>query len=131
MIKTKYADNMKIDVEIGGFTIHTDLPQTLKGENSALNPFDLFLASFASCTAVFALFYLDRHGIERDGISVDLAPVYTQSGVSIVTIPRKFPKKHEAGLKATIKQCKVGKHVNFPHEVILIRNNFNSNRRSV
>lgn len=125
MIKTKYTGNMKVDVETGGFTIHTDLPQSLKGDNTALNPFDLFLASFAACTAVFALFYLDKHAINREGVSVDLDPVYTKDGVSsakvIVTIPQNFPVEHEAGLKAMVEHCKVGQHLNFPHEVVLIR----------
>lgn len=126
MIKTKYAGNMKVDVEIGGFTVHTDLPSDYKGDNTAPNPFDLFLASFAACTAVFALFYLDKHGLSREGVNVALDPQYTKQGLAqsakvLVTIPQNFPQEHESGLKAMVESCKVGKHLNIPHEVVLIR----------
>ena len=123
MIKTKYAGNMKIDVEIGGFKIRTDQPDA---DNTAANPFQLFLASFAACTAVFALFYLDKYGISREGVSVDLDPVFNNEGLIgsakiIVTVPKNFPAERESGLKHTVERCKVGRHLNFPHEVVLVR----------
>ncbi|MDR0291438.1 MAG: OsmC family protein [Elusimicrobium sp.] len=123
MIKTKYAGNMKIDTEVGGFKVRTDQPD---GDNTAPNPFQLFLASFAACTAVFALFYLDKYGISREGVSVDLDPVFNKEGLVssakiIVTVPHNFPAEREGGLKHTVEYCKVGKHLNFPHEVVLVR----------
>ena len=125
MIKTKYVGNKKIDVEINGFTLHTDLPAAMKGDNSAPNAFDMFLASLASCTATFALLYLEKAGIKKDGISVDLDPVYTKEGVSsakvIINVPHDFPQKDENGLKIMVEHCKVGKHINFPHEVVIVR----------
>jgi hypothetical protein len=36
MIQTKYAGNKKVDVQIGGFTVHTDLPASMKGYLYAL-----------------------------------------------------------------------------------------------
>ena len=123
MIKTKYAGNMKIDVELGGFTVRTDQPDA---DNTAPNPFQLFLASFAACTAVFALFYLDKYGISREGVSVDLDPSFNKDGLVgsakvIVTVPKNFPAEREGGLIHTVEHCKVGKHLNFPHEVVLVR----------
>ena len=114
---------MKIDVSIPGFTVHTDQPEA---DNTAPNPFQLFLASFAACTAVFALFYLDKYGISRDGISVDLDPSFSADGLVasakvVVTLPKNFPADKEDGLKRTIEHCKVGRHLNFPHGVVFVR----------
>ncbi|ACC97894.1 OsmC family protein [Elusimicrobium minutum Pei191] len=126
MVKTKYTGNMKIAVEVGGFTVNTDLPAAHKGDNTAPNPFDLFLASFAACTAVFALFYLDKHGLSKEGVNVDIEPAYTKEGMVdnfkvFVTIPETFPKEHETGLKTNVESCKVGKHIKPAHEVIIVR----------
>ena len=126
MIQTKYAGNKKVDVEIGGFTVHTDLPAVMNGDNSAPNPFDLFVASFAACTAVFAMLYLDKVGLSKEGVNVALDPVFTKEGYMesakvIVTVPADFPANHEKGLISMVEHCKVGKHLNVPHQVVLVR----------
>ncbi len=126
MIETKYVGNMKVDVKIGGFTVHTDLPPEYKGDNTAPDPFTLFLASFAACSSVFALFYLDKHGLSRQGVRVAVEPQLTKQGMAesakvFVTIPQDFPQEHENGLKAMVEGCKVGKHLKIPHEVVLVR----------
>lgn len=126
MIQTKYSGNKKVDVEIGGFTVKTDLPASMHGDNSAPNPFDLFLASFAACTAVFAMLYLDKASLKKDGVSVALDPVFTKEGFMesakvLVTIPADFPAQHEKGLITMVEHCKVGMHLNIPHNVVLVR----------
>lgn len=126
MIQTKYAGNKKVDVQIGGFTVHTDLPASMKGDNTAPNPFDLFLASFAACTAVFAMLYLDKAGLSKEGFDVALDPVFTKEGFMesakvIVNVPADFPAQHEKGLITMVEHCKVGMHLNIPHKVVLVR----------
>ena len=126
MIKTKFTGNKKVDVEVNGFTVHTDLPASEHGDNSAPNPFDLFLSSFAACNAIFALLYTEKAKISKDGISIIIEPQFAKDGCVtsakvVVNVPKDFPKEHEKGLVTMVEHCKVGKHLNFPHEVVLIR----------
>ena len=126
MITATYVGNKKIDLEVSGFTVRTDLPQNLGGENSAPNPVDLFLSSLTACSATFAIFYLEKAKLGKEGVSLNLEPSFTpegmiQSAKVTINIPKDFPKEHENGLKTAVERCKVGKHVTFPREVEIIR----------
>lgn len=126
MIQTRYAGNKKVAVDINGFTVMTDLPASMQGDNTAPNPFDLFLASFASCTAVFALLYLDKAGLSKDGINVAIDPVFTKEGFMesatvVVNVPADFPEQHDKGLITMVEHCKVGMHLKTPHKIVIVR----------
>lgn len=126
MFKAKFAGNKKVEVESNGFIFKTDLPATLNGDDTALNPFDSFLASLTACAATYVLFFLDKHSINKEGISVQLAPVFNEEGLIqkadiTVCVPNTFPADKEAGLIKMASHCKVGLHLNFPHDVIIAR----------
>ena len=126
MITATCAGNKKIDLEVSGFTMRTDLPQKLGGENSAPNPVDLFLSSLAACSATFAVFYLEKVKLGKEGVSLNLKPSFTSEGMIqsakiTINIPQDFPEEHENGLKTAVEHGKVGKHLTFPREVVIVR----------
>ena len=54
-IKVAFSGGLRIDAEYRGFLIKTDQPVADGGEGSAPAPFDLFLASLATCAGYYAL----------------------------------------------------------------------------
>ncbi len=126
MFRAKFTGNKKVEVEANGFKINTDLPAAMGGDNSAPNPFDTFLAAFTACTATYVLLYLDKQGLSKEGVSVEMEVLYNEkrdveNTVAHVIVPASFPVEKEAPLLAMAKHCHVGNHLNFPHDVVIVR----------
>ncbi len=49
----RFPGGKRVDAEHAGFTIRTDQPAELDGEGTAPTPFDLFLASIATCAGIY------------------------------------------------------------------------------
>lgn len=126
MIIAEFAGDSKTEVKLGDFKVKTDLPEQLGGTNTAPTPFQLFLASYLSCTATTVLFFLNKRNMKKDSITLTLTPEYDEkqnikSTIIAINVPNDFPEKEEAAMIAFAKHCKVGSHLNFPHEVIIRR----------
>ncbi|TWR26159.1 OsmC family protein [Mucilaginibacter achroorhodeus] len=66
-----------------GHSIVADEPVELGGGNTAMSPFNLLLASLASCTAITLRMYIDRKMWIVDEISIDLEMFKTPDGTFI------------------------------------------------
>jgi len=56
-IKVNFLENLRLEATFDDFTVTTDQPIRYKGDGSAPNPFDYFLASSALCAAYFVKVY--------------------------------------------------------------------------
>lgn len=126
MLEAKYKDAKKVEVRVNNFTVYTDMPLDAGGQNSAPNPFEMFMASFLACQAVFAMSYVEKNGMKKEDFSFRAAPVYDDKGLitkitTIVKVPADFPKEKEAAFINVLKTCKVGKHLIFEKEILLER----------
>ena len=59
-------------IEVGGFTLHADVPVSVGGSGSAPGPHDLFDASLAACKALTLTLYARRKGWPLDHVDVAL-----------------------------------------------------------
>jgi ribosomal protein S12 methylthiotransferase accessory factor len=109
--------NKKTLTVIGGFEIATDQSVMGGGDGSAPAPFTLFLASIASCGAVYIAYFCQKRGIpydkirlvqrdERDPETHDLKKVSLE-----VELPPDFPEKYEKALLHVIDLCAVKKAI--------------------
>ena len=126
MLEAKYIDAKKVEVRVNNYIIHTDMPREAGGDNSAPNPFEMFMASFLACQAVFAMSYVEKNGMKKEDFSFRAEPVYDDKGLitkmtTIVKIPSAFPADKEATFINVLKTCKVGKHLTFEKEILLER----------
>ena len=64
------AANKKVDAHYRGFTIHSDQPVTIGGDNTAPSPFELFLASIGMCTGFYVLAFCQSRSIPTDNIKI-------------------------------------------------------------
>lgn len=66
-----FHSGTRYDVVSGQHRVITDQPVEDGGQNAGMSPVELFVGSVASCVAYFVGQFCGRHGISRDGLSVD------------------------------------------------------------
>jgi len=72
LVEVSFPDGKKIDAQIGEFTINTDQAVANGGDESAPEPFQLFLASIATCAGIYALSFCQSRNIRPDGMSLSM-----------------------------------------------------------
>jgi putative redox protein len=119
-MKVSFPGNLKVDAEFAGFTVETDQPVLAGGDGSAPAPFDLFLASLATCAGIFMLAFLKQRGLttEGTGITMTVERDPARGMVSLVIfelhLPADFPDKYEAAIVRSVEQCSVKRHLHQP-----------------
>jgi ribosomal protein S12 methylthiotransferase accessory factor len=71
-MKVSFPGNLKVNAEFAGFTVATDQPVLAGGDGSAPAPFDLFLASLATCAGIFMLAFLKQRGLTTEGTGITM-----------------------------------------------------------
>ena len=116
-ISVSFPGGKRVDAKVGEFVVHTDQPVDSGGAGSAVAPFDLFLASLATCAGIYVLGFCQARGLPTDGISlrqqVDLDPTTklpTRIRLELV-LPAAFPEKYRAAVVRAAEGCKVKKTI--------------------
>jgi len=114
-----------VAAEFRGFTVLTDQPDATGGSGSAPSPFDLFLASLATCTGYYVLAFCQKRGIPTEEIELSLTTVRNEETRMIerieikVHLPAGFPEKYVGACLKAASQCAVKKHLQNPPHVEL------------
>lgn len=117
-----FPGGKRVDADYHGFAFRTDQPVTSGGEASAPPPFDMFLASIATCAGIYAKGYCDTRGISADGLALEMRIERDEAERRIAklvlefTLPADFPEKHRDGLIRSAELCAVKKHILHPPE---------------
>ena len=99
----------------GSFVVRTDQPVEAGGAGSAVAPFDLFLASLATCAGIYVLGFCQARGLSTEGIGLrqhlDVNPATKlPSHIRLeLTLPASFPDKYRAAVVRAAEGCKVKK----------------------
>lgn len=121
-IQVTFPGGVSVAAQMGEHEILTDQPVAAGGENSAPSPFDMFLASIATCAGFYALRFCQQREIDTAGLSVSLATIRDPEKKRIVTMridietPAGFPEKYVDALKRAVDQCAVKRHIVEPPE---------------
>ena len=121
-----FPGNLRVDAHYKGFTIHTDQPAKDGGEGSAPTPFDLFLASLATCAGVYLLNFLRKRDIPTEGAGITMSPQRNPDTgmVSHITLtlnlPPEFPDKYREAVVNAVNLCSVKKHLLSPPEIEVV-----------
>lgn len=108
-----FPGNKKVDVAFKGFEIKTD--QTVKngGEESAPEPFALFLASLGSCAGIFAKSFCDTRKIAASKMHLTLEAFFKKGQKHMEQIDIKlyvsqdFPEKYIKPVIKAMNGCAV------------------------
>jgi putative redox protein len=116
-IAVTFPGGKRVDAQVGDHLIRTDQPVSAGGEDSAPAPFDLFLASVATCAGIYVLGFCQARGLSTDGVSltqsVDYdAETHLPKHVRIaLTLPPSFPEKYRSAIVRAAENCKVKKTI--------------------
>lgn len=116
-IEVSFPGGKRVDARVGAFVVRTDQPTELGGEGSAAAPFDLFLASVATCAGIYVLGFLQARGLPTTGVTlrqhVDLdEATHLPARISLaIELPADFPEKYRAPLLRAAEGCKVKKTI--------------------
>ena len=115
-----FPGGARVDAHFGAYSVRTDQPARGGGDASAPTPFDLFLASLATCAGFYVLDFCRRRGISTSDIRL-IQRVKTDPGsrlaesVSLeIQLPTGFPEKYRASVVRAAQQCKVKKNLETP-----------------
>ncbi len=117
-----FGEKKRVDCTFGDYVVHTDQPRSGGGDGSAPAPFDLFLASLATCAGIYVLGFCQARGIATDGIKLTQRHEYDEArkltGVHLtIELPPEFPEKYVSAVRAAAAGCKVKKVLAAPPEV--------------
>ena len=113
----RFPGGKRVDAEYGGFVVKTDQPPQAGGEGSAPQPFDLFLASIATCAGIYVKGYCDSRGIATEGLGLEMQIEREPEKHRVVRLlleirlPAGFPEKHREGVVRAAELCAVKKHI--------------------
>ena len=115
-IAVSFPGGVAVDAHVGGHVVHTDQPAP-HGGGTAAAPFDLFLASIATCMGFYALRFCQERGIATEGLGLSLETVRDVEKKRLATIkvaltlPPGFPEKYMGAIQRAVDQCAVKKHM--------------------
>jgi len=121
-IRVSFPGGKRVDADLGGRLIATDQSPAHGGEGSAPEPFELFLASLATCAGIYVLGFCQARGIPTDGISLEQRHGWDDKGHLIrvdldVILPPEFPEKYRDQVVRAAAHCKVKKLLANPPEI--------------
>lgn len=119
-MEVRFPGGVAVEAVHAGMTIRTDQPVAAGGGGSAPSPFDLFLASVATCAGFYALRFCQERGLptEELGVTMDWERSPETKLISKIRIsvklPEGFPEKYRAAILRATDQCAVKKHLVSP-----------------
>ena len=120
-----FPGGVAVNAEWKGHLIRTDQPEKSGGEDAAPSPFDLFLASIATCVGFYVVQFCRSREIDTSDLEVrmTLAKDETTRLVSTIDIdislPDGFPDKYRDAVLRAADQCTVKRHLADPPEIRL------------
>lgn len=121
-IRVTFPGGKRVDADLGSHVVRTDQSVAHGGTGTAPEPFDLFLASLATCAGIYVLGFCNARGIPADDIELvqhhhfDDAQRLTRIDLDIV-LPPTFPEKYRSAVERAAAGCKVKKVLTSPPEV--------------
>jgi ribosomal protein S12 methylthiotransferase accessory factor len=109
MFEVTFPGGVAVDVAIDGQTIHTNQ------DGSAPTPFQLFLASLATCAGFYALRFCQERQIATAGLGVAMEVEREPLRIRlVVTPPPQFPEKYRDALVRAVDHCAVKRAIAEP-----------------
>lgn len=126
MIEVSYLDGQRHVAMTRGHCVLTDQPMSAGGEDDAMTPTELLVASLSSCVAFYASQSLARHGLNRDGLRVTAEfSMATDRPARIgevslkIHLPPGVPPEREAALLAVASHCTVHNTLRQPPDITI------------
>ena len=116
-MKISFPGGLRVDAEYKGFVIKTDQPTYQGGEGSEPAPFDLFLASLATCAGYYVLTFCNKREIPTEKAAVVMKTRKNPETKRIekisieIQLSPEFPEKYKKAVIKAVDSCSVKKHI--------------------
>ena len=116
-IEVTFPGGKRVDANLAGRVICTDQPASLGGADGAPAPFDLFLASIATCAGIYVLGFCQARNLSTEGLAlrqrveIDPETKLPQRVHIDIDLPHGFPEHYRAALTRAAEGCKVKKTI--------------------
>lgn len=111
--KVTFPGNKKVDVEIGKFVVKTDQKIIYGGDDTAPEPFNIFLSSIGSCAGIYAVSFCNTREINTEGmfLMVDISFKDKQNFLKEIKLTLhvncEFPEKYIKAIVKSMNNCAV------------------------
>jgi uncharacterized OsmC-like protein len=110
-VTIKHLGEVKFEVAARKHTVLCDQPEAGGGHDEGMTPPEFFLASLGSCAAYYAVAYLKKKGLSREGVEVRItaeklmAPARLDNFKIAVQIPLALSEADRAGVDQAVHHC--------------------------
>lgn len=128
-IHVQSPGGLLVDARFGEFKISTDQPVADGGTNSAPSPFDLFLASLATCAGYYVTAFCRERDLPTEGIVLKMINDWNDQShlaenIAIeITLPAEFPEKYRRAVVRAAGMCTVKRHMEKPPAFVISAHN--------
>jgi len=124
-IDVSFPGGKRVDARIGSMTVPTDQSVENGGAGTAPEPFQLFLASIATCAGIYALEFCRAREVPTEGMTLTMTyemdeknQVCERLNIDL-KLPSDFPEKYKKAVVRVMDLCSVKKHILKPPEFVI------------
>lgn len=110
-VKVKHRGAVQFEVTARQHTLICDQPVEICGSDEGMTPPELFLSALASCAAFYAVAYLKKKNLQRDGVEVHATaekagpPARLDHFNIQVDVPGPLSEAEQAGITDSVHRC--------------------------
>src|SRR5512146_1796207 len=110
-VKVSHLGQVKFNIQSRSHSILCDQPVENGGEDAAMTPPELMLASIGSCAAFYAVQYLKTRNLADSGVEVSVTAEKLKGPARLgnfkirVEYPVILDEEHTEGLMRSVKHC--------------------------
>lgn len=123
-IKVTFDGNKKVNAQVGNHIVKTDQPVDNGGEDTYPAPYELFLASMATCAGIYVKGFCDNRNIPTEKISLTQTHEFDEKGMATnigitINLPADFPAQYIDSVVHVANLCKVKKQLANPPAMLV------------
>lgn len=124
-IEISFPGNMKVDARVGQWHIQTDQARESGGDESAPEPYTLFLVSLATCAGIYALRYLQTRDLPSAGLRLVQRQEFDEKTHRLtrveleIHLPPGLDERHRKPIERSAAKCAVKRTLENPPEFLV------------
>ena len=124
-MRINFPGGKRVTSTYKGFSVETDQPKSEGGDDSAPEPYDLFLSSIGTCAGVYIVYFCESRDIPTEDISMTLRferneTSHLMEKIAIdIHLPPEFPDKYRKAVIRAAEMCTVKRNLAHPPEIIV------------
>ena len=125
-ITISFPGGKRVDASIGDHVVHTDQPLAAGGSDTAPAPFDIFLASLATCAGIYVLGFCQARHLPTEHIGLVQHHTYDAETKQLAEVtlelglPADFPDRYRDAIVRAAEGCKVKKLLAHPPAIRVV-----------